>query len=225
MCDLFGKRDEFPGVCRPSERAVCLSTCPDPNLVLPVPYPYSAPRPVREYLLAERQDRIGPSLSIAYKRPLVIERGWKQFLYDEEGQPYLDAVNNVAHVGHSHPRVVDALRQQAYVLNTNTRYLHDNLAAYAERLTNTLPHPLRVCFFVCSGSEANELALRLARAHTRANNVIVIDSAYHGNTTALIELSPYKFDGPGGAGRPAHVQVVPLPDPYRGQYRGNDAEI
>jgi 4-aminobutyrate aminotransferase-like enzyme len=225
MCELFGRRDEFPGVCRPSERTVWLSTCPDPNLVLRLPQLAPAPRPKRAVLLAERQDRIGSSLSIAYRKPLIIERGWKQFLYDEEGQPYLDAVNNVAHVGHSHPRVVDALRRQAYVLNTNTRYLHENLTAYAERLTATLPEPLRVCFFVCSGSEANELALRLARAHTHARDVIVIDSAYHGNTTALIELSPYKFDGAGGAGRPEHVQVVPLPDGYRGPHRGSGRAV
>jgi 4-aminobutyrate aminotransferase-like enzyme/murein DD-endopeptidase MepM/ murein hydrolase activator NlpD len=222
MCDLFGRRDEFPGVGRPSERALWLSVCPDPNLVLRLPQLAPAPRPRRDVLLAKRRDRIGASLSIAYRNPLIIERGWRQFLYDEEGQPHLDAVNNVAHVGHSHPRVVDALRRQAYVLNTNTRYLHDNLTAYAERLTATLPESLRVCFFVCSGSEANELALRLSRAHTRANDVVVIDSAYHGNTSALIELSPYKFNGPGGAGRPPHVQIVPLPDGYRGIHRGND---
>jgi 4-aminobutyrate aminotransferase-like enzyme len=105
------------------------------------------------------------------------------------------------------------------VLNTNTRYLHDHIVEYARRLTETLPEPLRVCFFVCSGSEANELALRLARTATGGSDVIVLDGAYHGNTSQLVAISPYKFDGPGGAGAPPHVQTIPMPDDYRGLYR------
>ncbi len=220
ITDLLGRAGEFPGVARPSERALWLSLSPDPNLILRLPRLAPARRINTAHVLAERRVRIGPSLSIAYRKPLTIVRGFRQHLYDENGQPYLDAVNNVAHVGHSHPRVVAALRRQAAVLNTNTRYLHPNLVRYAERLSATLPESLSVCYFVCSGSEANELALRLARAHTRADDVIVIDAAYHGNTSALIELSPYKFKGPGGAGQAAHVQVVPLPDSYRGIHRG-----
>jgi 4-aminobutyrate aminotransferase-like enzyme len=103
------------------------------------------------------------------------------------------------------------------VLNTNTRYLHEHLERYAERVTATLPEPLRVCYFVSSGSEANELALRLARAHTRQRDLVVLDAAYHGNTTTLIDISPYKFNGPGGEGQPPWVHVVPLPDVYRGR--------
>jgi 4-aminobutyrate aminotransferase-like enzyme len=108
------------------------------------------------------------------------------------------------------------------VLNTNTRYLHENLAHYLERLCATLPEPLRVCFLVCSGSEANELALRLARAHTKSKETIVVDIGYHGNTTSLIEISSYKFDGPGGTGAPPHVHQVPMPDVYRGLYKKED---
>jgi 4-aminobutyrate aminotransferase-like enzyme len=108
------------------------------------------------------------------------------------------------------------------VLNTNTRYLHDKLAAFAERLVATLPPPLGICYFVNSGSEANELALRLARAHTRRRNVVVLDAAYHGNTTTLIDISPYKFNGPGGEGAAPWVHVLPLPDTYRGKYRRDD---
>jgi 4-aminobutyrate aminotransferase-like enzyme len=145
-----------------------------------------------------------------------------QYLYDENGRAYLDAVNNVSHVGHCHPRVVKAAQEQMAVLNTNTRYLHENLVRYAERLCATLPAPLSVCFFVCSGSEANELALRLARTHTRQKDVIVVDAAYHGNTTGLVEISPYKFDGPGGTGAPPYVHTVPMPDVYRGQYKRSD---
>jgi 4-aminobutyrate aminotransferase-like enzyme len=145
-----------------------------------------------------------------------------QYLYDEAGRAYLDAVNNVPHVGHCHPRVVQAGQQQMAVLNTNTRYLHDHLAQYAQRLCATLPEPLRVCFFVCTGSEANDLALRLARTHTGRQDVVVVDGAYHGNLTSLVEISPYKFDGPGGQGAPPYVHKVPMPDVYRGAYRAGD---
>ena len=110
------------------------------------------------------------------------------------------------------------------MLNTNTRYLHDLLDAYAERLLATLPAPLDVCYFVNSASEANELALRLARAHTGARDMIVLEAAYHGNTTSLIDISPYKHDGPGGAGAPDWVHVAPLPDVYRGPYQARRSE-
>jgi 4-aminobutyrate aminotransferase-like enzyme len=123
-------------------------------------------------------------------------------------------------VGHSHPRINEAAFAQMRQLNTNTRYLHDNLVEYIDRLTATLPAPLSVVYLVCSGSEANELALRLARAHTGRDQVIVVDTAYHGNTNALINLSPYKFNGPGGRGKPSYVHVVPTPDVYRGGFRG-----
>ncbi len=176
-------------------------------------------------LLGARRRTIGPSLSLSYDRPLHITRGWKQCLYDATGRGYLDCVNNVAHVGHCHPSVTRAASEQMALLNTNTRYLHRKLTDYAERLTATLPEPLRVVYLVCSGSEANELALRLARAHTGRQGVIVVDTAYHGNTNALVEISPYKFNGPGGRGRPPHVQVVPMPDLYRKvPYAGTVAE-
>lgn len=172
--------------------------------------------------LAARRRLLGRNLSIAYKDPLKIIRGSMQYLYDDEGRKYLDAYNNVAHVGHCHPRVVKAAQEQIATLNTNTRYLHDQITAFANRLVATLPEPLRVCYFVNSGSEANELALRLARAHTNARDVIVLEHAYHGNTTTLIDISPYKHDGPGGSGAPVWVHKVPLADTYRGAYRVND---
>lgn len=149
-------------------------------------------------------------------------RGWKQYLYDEEGRVYLDGVNNVCHVGHCHPHVVKAGQQQMALLNTNTRYLHEHLVRYAQRLCATLPEPLSVCFFVCSGSEANELALRLARTHTGRQDIIVVDAAYHGNTTELINMSPYKHEGAGGTGAPAYVHKAPLADAYRGPYKRSD---
>ena len=110
------------------------------------------------------------------------------------------------------------------VLNTNTRYLGDLLNTYSEKLCATLPEPLSVCYFVNSASEANELALRLARAYTNQRDMIVLEAAYHGHTISLIDLSPYKHDGPGGAGAPAWVHTAPLPDLYRGRHRSDDAE-
>ena len=162
-------------------------------------------------LIEERDRLLGRNLSVAFERPLHIVRGSMQYLYDDEGRRYLDAYNNVAHVGHCHPQVVAAGQQQMESLNTNTRYLSELIIEYAEKLTATLPEPLRVCFFVNSGSEANELALRLARAHTKARDLIVLEHAYHGNTTTLIDISPYKHDGPGGEGAPSWVHKAPLP--------------
>jgi len=173
-----------------------------------------AVKPPRD-LLAVRRRHLGPSLSVSYDKPLHIIRGWREYLYDSAGRGYLDCVNNVAHVGHCHPRVVAAAQSQEALFNSNTRYLDERLADYIERLAATLPDPLRVVYLTCSGSEANELALRLARAHTRKRGVLVVDTAYHGNTNALIDMSPYKFDGPGGSGRSAWVQVAPMPDPFR----------
>jgi 4-aminobutyrate aminotransferase-like enzyme len=162
-------------------------------------------------LLETRRRLLGRNLSIAYDSPIKVVRGSMQYLYDEDGRQYLDGYNNVAHVGHCHLKVVAAGVRQMQTLNTNTRYLHDAILNYAARLTSTLPDPLNVCYFVNSGSEANELAIRLARAHTNARDTIVLDHAYHGNTTTLIDLSPYKHDGPGGNGPPSWVHKVPLP--------------
>jgi len=176
----------------------------------------------KQELLARRKRALGPAYHLFYDDPVYVVRGEGCWLYDETGRKYLDAYNNVPHVGHCHPHVVNAIADQARRLNTNTRYLHEHLADYVERLAATLPAPLSVVYLVCSGSEANELALRLARAHTRREQVIVVDTAYHGNTNALIDLSPYKFNGPGGRGKPPHVHVVPTPDVYRGGFTIHD---
>lgn len=216
ITDMLDRDGEFPGVAAPSQRNVWLSISPDPNLILEIPdevFPKESPSP--DETLRMRHRRLSPSLSLSYRHPLKIVRGWGQYLYDDEARAYLDGVNNVAHVGHCHPRVVRAAQEQIAVLNTNTRYLHDNIAEYGRRLCEKLPERLSVCFFVNSGSEANDLALRLARAHTKSKETIVIDGAYHGNLTSLIEISPYKFDGPGGSGPPPHVRKVAMPDAYR----------
>ena len=225
ITDLLDRAGDFPGVALPSQRATWLSLSPDPNLVTQIPTHYFPAHELPpEQILTARAEHIGRSLSISYHNPLKIVRGSMQYLYDEDGRAYLDAVNNVSHVGHCHPRVVKAGQAQMSLLNTNTRYLHEDLVRYAERLCATLPEPLRVCYFVCSGSEANELALRLARAHTNRKDIIVVDAAYHGNTTTLVEISPYKFNGPGGSGAPPYVHVVPMPDVYRGEYKQSDTQ-
>ncbi len=225
IADPVGNKGDFPGVSTPAERQIYKSLSPDPNLILDLPGQLSTdPQPVPAQIMERRREHLGPSLSIAYRRPLNIVRGFRQFLYDVDGQPFLDAVNNVPHVGHAHPKVVAAAQRQEAVLNTNTRYLHGNIVRYAERLTATLPEPLQVCFFVCSGSEANELALRMARAHTGRHDVVTLDGAYHGNTSQLIDLSPYKHAGPGGSGPPPWVRVACMPDPYRGPYKSTDPD-
>ena len=173
--------------------------------------------------LHRRRVLIAPSLSLSYADPLKIVRGEGAYLFDEAGRRYLDCVNNVAHVGHGNPRVLAALAEQAAVLNTNTRYLHDTLVDYAQALVERLPEPLCVCLFMCSGSEANDLALRIARTVTGRREVIVLEGAYHGNTQAGIDVSPYKYRGRGGAGRPDWVREAPMPDPYRGRFRGPDS--
>ncbi len=175
-------------------------------------------------ILDLRRRHLGPSLSISYQKPLKIVRGAGPYLFDADGRAYLDSVNNVNHVGHCHPRVVAAAHAQSAVLNTNTRYLHDLLVEYARRLAATLPEPLEVCYLVNSGSEANDLALRLARTCTGRHDAVVTSGAYHGTTICVGELSPYKYDGPGGSGRPPHVHQVPAPDVYRGPHKESDPE-
>ncbi len=225
VMDMLDYGDTFPGVASPRLRALWTSLSPDPNPILRLPFSLAPPpKPSRSTLLRRRQEALNPALSLSYRQPLQIIRGYMRHLYDEEGQPYLDCVNNVPHVGHSHPRVVRAARQQMALLNSNTRYLHDTIIDYAEALRATLPEPLSVCFFVNSGSEANELALRLARAYTGGSDVIVIDHAYHGHTSALIDISPYKFKGPGGGGKAEQVHVAEMPDGFRGARRGFGAE-
>jgi 4-aminobutyrate aminotransferase-like enzyme len=225
IVDLLDHRSDFPGVARASQRSVWTSLSPDPNLLLGIPAErFPRDEPAASETLSARREVLGKNLSLSYQQPLKIVRGWMQYLYDDTGRAFLDVYNNVPLVGHSHPCVARAVQEQIALLNTNTRYLHDNVTRYAERLTRVLPEPLRVCFFVNSGSEANELALRLARTHTGREDVVVLEHAYHGHTTTLTDSSPYKFDGPGGRGRKPWVHVAPIADDYRGPYRRDDPE-
>src|SRR5215472_3901210 len=225
ILDLLDLGDDFPGVAYASQRTVWTSLSPDPNLLLAIPAErFPQDEASLDETLVKRRSLLGKNLSVSYERPLKVVRGWMQYLYDDTGQAYLDVYNNVPLVGHSHPRVVRAVQEQLALLNTNTRYLHDSVNRYAERLTQILPDPLRVCYFVNSGSEANELALRLARAHSGREDVVVLEHAYHGHTNTLIDISPYKFNGPGGRGKKPWVHVAPLADDYRGLYRRDDLQ-
>ena len=164
-----------------------------------------------------RQRHLSPALKAHYaqsqKGPLKLAYGQAQYLYDTEGNAYLDCVNNVCHVGHCHPRVVQAASSQLAMLNTNSRYLHDNIVRLAERVTETMPNSLEVAIFVNSGSEANDLALRLARTHTGRRDVYCVEGAYHGNTAATLAISPYNKYAP--VESPEGTVKLSSPDPYR----------
>lgn len=175
-------------------------------------------------LLEERKEHIGRNLSISYKQKLKIIRGALQYLYDDKGNTFVDCVNNPSHVGHCHPVVVKAMQKQIATLNTNSRYLHDNIIEYAKRLTATLPPSLSVCYFTNSGSEANDLAVRIARHFTKQKDIIVLDHAYHGTSTVAMEMSPYKFDSKGGFGQMPWIHKAMNPDMYRGPYKYDDAD-
>ena len=222
MLDMLSNEGDFAGVAYPTERDTWLSICPNPAFLLPKTYQKfqsSTTLFTTNHILHLRKKHLGRSLSLSYKEPLHMVRGYKQYLYDITGRRYLDTVNNVAHVGHEHPRVVKAAQRQTSVLNTNTRYLHQNLVEYAEKLAATFPPELSVVHFVNSGSEANELALRMAKAYSNQQDMIAVEVGYHGNTNQVIDISSYKFDGKGGKGAPQTTQVVPMPDTFRGEFK------
>ena len=153
----------------------------------------------------------------------MLMRGWQHHMFDEWGRSYLDAYNNVPHVGHAHPRIQTVAADQLLRMNSNTRYLHPEQAAFAEKILSKLPSELSVCWFVNSGSEANELAMRLARAASGGRAMITPDHGYHGNTTGAIDISAYKFNAKGGIGKADWVELIDIPDTYRGRHRDEDA--
>ncbi|MGH8223635.1 MAG: aminotransferase class III-fold pyridoxal phosphate-dependent enzyme [Woeseiaceae bacterium] len=171
-------------------------------------------------LLERRRRLLGPAYQLFYREPLHLVRGEGVWLFDAGGRRYLDMYNNVPHVGHCHPAVADAVCRQMKLLNTHTRYLHETILDYAERLTARLPPELDTAMFCCTGSEANELALRIARACTGAKGVIVTRYAYHGNSQATYEISTSDLPADG---LPPYVVGIPEPDAYRGLHRGDDA--
>jgi 4-aminobutyrate aminotransferase-like enzyme len=169
--------------------------------------------PVEAAMVGRRQHLLGPAYRLFYETPVHLLRGQGVWLYDPDGNAYLDTYNNVASVGHCHPRVVAAMAEQAATLATHTRYLHDGVLDYAERLLSHFPPDLAHVMFTCTGSEANDLALRLARAATGGTGIIVTENAYHGVTASVAEFSPSL--GP-GVPLGAHVRTIPAPDARHG---------
>ncbi|HEY6925446.1 MAG TPA: aminotransferase class III-fold pyridoxal phosphate-dependent enzyme [Steroidobacteraceae bacterium] len=173
--------------------------------------------------LLERRFRVlGKHSPLFYDKPLQLVRGEGVWLYDVDGRRYLDAYNNVPHVGHCHPRIVEALHRQAATLNTHTRYLDDTVVTYAERLLSTFDESLTNVFFCCTGTESNELALRIARECTGGQGIICTAWAYHGNSAAVSQISslftPAEKRGP-------YVRTIPVLDPYRERHGRDDATL
>lgn len=175
-----------------------------------------------EKTISRRYSITGKALSLSYKSPIYMDRSLFQYMYDKKGNTYLDAYNNIPHVGHSHPYVAKAISRQSEILNTNTRYLYDSLLNYGEALLQVFPEKLNKVFFVNSGSAASDLAIRLARNFSGRDHILVMDHGYHGNTSTGINISPYKFDGKGGRGLPAGITKLPLPNTYISQISGKD---
>lgn len=182
-------------------------------------------------LIELRNKQVGPNVAVFYKQDggLVIVRGEGAYMIDVDGNRHLDCCNNVAHVGHAHPKVVAAGQKELANVQTNARFLNPVQQRYLEKLLATFPPELNTVYLVNSGSEANDLALRIARQHTTAKNpkdVIVLDSAYHGHTQSLVDISPYKwYQAVDGVDyKVSSTHVVPCPDSYRGPHRGFNKE-
>ncbi len=220
-----GIEADWPGVGDPDEMYMWRAICPNPAALLNLPDDkvHYHPTP-KAQVLNQRKARFGGNLTLTYRDPIMVVRGWKHHLFDEWGRPYLDAYNNVPHVGHAHPRLLAVAADQLARVNTNTRYLHPAQTAFADKILSKLPDSLEVCYFVNSGSEANELALRLARTHTGAKGMVTPDHGYHGNTNDAVAVSAYKFNKPGGIGQADWVALVDVADDYRGAYRRDDPD-
>ena len=220
MLSLLEYTNDFPGVGYYHQIEVWKSICPDPNLLFKVAGLPQNLTDTSKDILSFRKQHLGKSLNLQYQQPLHIVKGANQYLIDNFGQKYLDTVNNVAHVGHENFNVVKTGQRQMALLNTNTRYLHENINTAAAALLTTLPKELSVIHFVNSGSEANELALRMVKACTGSSEIIASEHGYHGNTNATINISSYKFDGKGGTGKPKNTHIFPIPNAFRGKYTG-----
>jgi len=220
-----GMEADWPGVGDPDEMELWHAVCPNPAALLNLPDDKVFYRPTdKQAILQGRHDHFGGNLSLTYDDPVMLVRGWKHHLFDEWGRPYLDAYNNVPHVGHAHPRIQAVAADQLRRMNSNTRYLHPAQTAFADKILSKLPDQLEVCFFVNSGTEANELALRLARAHTGAKGIVTPDHGYHGNTNAAVAISAYKFNKPGGVGQADWVELVEVADDFRGSFKRDDPD-
>ena len=220
--DMMGEKDNFPGVSEDILLSLWSKISPDPNLILKIPKTFFNHNHSVDKILSKRRSLISRNLSISYQKPLQMLEAKNQYFYDDKGREYLDCVNNISHVGHSHPYVHEAMMRQNLQLNTNTRYLYKIMNDYSEKLLSKFPKKLDTIFFVCTGSEANDLAYRIAQNYTESKDVLVMDNAYHGHTNALINLSPYKYNNKGGVGKKNYVHVAQMPDGMRGQWKFSD---
>ncbi|UAM97072.1 aminotransferase class III-fold pyridoxal phosphate-dependent enzyme [Polaribacter litorisediminis] len=222
MLSLLDYKTDFPGVAYFNQIDVWKSLCPNPNLLFKLDgFKENLIDDVDE-ILTQRKQHLGKGMSLQYQKPLHIVKGANQYLIDAFGRKYLDTVNNVAHVGHENFKAVKAGQNQMALLNTNTRYLHENITILAEELLATLPKEISVLHFVNSGSEANELAIRMVKTCTNSDEIIASEHGYHGNTNETINISSYKFDGKGGKGKPKNTHIFPIPDVFKGKYRGEN---
>ncbi|MBL4905359.1 MAG: aminotransferase class III-fold pyridoxal phosphate-dependent enzyme [Flavobacteriaceae bacterium] len=222
MLSMLDYKIDYPGVAYHRQMNVWKSICPDPNLLFKSDELAKQNTPTNNDLIDYRKQHLGKSLSMQYNTPIKMVRGSGQYLLDQFGRKYLDTVNNVAHVGHENYQVVKAGQDQMALINTNSRYLHENINELAKELMETLPPELNVLHFVNSGSEANELAIRMVKAVIGEKDIIASEVGYHGNTNMCVDISSYKFDGKSGNGAPEHTHLFPLPDSYRGKYRGQN---
>ncbi|MDH5399919.1 MAG: aminotransferase class III-fold pyridoxal phosphate-dependent enzyme [Cyclobacteriaceae bacterium] len=170
----------------------------------------------RKTLLKKREKHLSKALSLSFSSPIYMKSAAFQYMYGYDGNTYLDAYNNIPHVGHSHPQISEAITRQAHQLYTNTRYLYDSLINYSEKLLTYFPEKLNKVFYVNSGSAATDLAIRLANTYTGRHHVLIHEHSYHGHTNTGINISAYKFDGKGGQGLPKGVTKLPLPKIYNG---------
>ena len=173
----------------------------------------------KKQLLKTRKENTGKSLGLSYSTPVYMTGASFQYMYDHKGNTYLDARNNIPHVGHCHPKISTAISKQVRLLNTNTRYLYDSFGVYTEKLLKHFPSELCKVFMVNSGSEASDLAIRMANTYTGRDHKLVLEQGYHGNTNMGIQISSYKFDGKGGKGIVGNITKLTLPKIFNGKYR------
>ena len=220
-----GMEADWPGVADPDDLLFWNDICPNPAALLNLKDTDCLYEPSgKKEVMNDRMKHFGGNLSVSYDDPILISRAWKHHIFDEWGRPYLDAYNNVPHVGHSHPRINQVALDQLNKVNLNTRYLHPLQSKFAKKILSKLPANLEVCYFVNSGSEANELALRLARAHSGKKGIITPDEGYFGNTTGALSISAYKFKKPNGVGQADWVEIIEVPDDYRGLFKKDDPD-
>lgn len=213
-----------PRFVTPELAAGWLDVCPDPTELITQASARPGAMTSALALLERREQSFAAAQEHYFTAPPQIERGWRHYLVDTEGRGYLDMLNNVTVLGHGHPRLASAVHRQWQILNTNSRFHYESVVRLSERLTAMLPDELNTVFLVNSGSEAVDLALRLAWAATGRRDVVAMDEAYHGCTYASDAVSTSTADNPDAPGsRPEWVHTVPAPNAYRGSHRGAEA--